>query len=250
MTVADGTAIMQDQGQHLSVQWAGSARANGFIVFEEPLKVLDNVIITRCNIGAYTTISRGAELAYAKIGRYCSIGPNVIIGPSSHPLDRITSSIVTYTSQFDFYQPNDGLFEAFEGNHVPVVIGHDVWIGANVVVQDGVTIGHGAVIGAGAVVTRDVPPFAVMGGVPARKIRDRFPDATSQMILDLAWWRFDLIAWHRTGALPRMQPVDDVMLDAMEKAILAGAAPEIRGRRCRITFGDGPPRHERLPDPT
>jgi acetyltransferase-like isoleucine patch superfamily enzyme len=249
MTGSDETTTMQGQAQRLNVHWAETARAHGFIVCEEPLKVLDHVIITRCNIGAYTTISRGAELAYARIGRYCSIGPNAIIGPSSHPLDRLTSSIVTYTSQFDFYQRNEGLFETFEGNHVPVVIGHDVWIGANVVVQDGVTIGHGAVIGAGAVVTRDVPPFTIMGGVPARKIRDRFPDALSERLLSLAWWRFDLIAWHRVGTLPRMQAVDDAMLDAMEKAVLAGSAPEIQGRRCRITFGEGPPRYERLPDP-
>ena len=70
----------------------------------------------------------------------------------------------------------------------PITIGHDVWVGSGAFIRDGVTIGHGAVIGAGAVVTRNVNPYAIVGGVPAKELRSRFDADTVEYLLDLKWW--------------------------------------------------------------
>lgn len=228
--------------------WAGTARAFGILEYEIPIKVLDNVRIMRSSFGAYAVISRGAEVSHARIGRYCSIGPGCLIAPSNHPMDRITTSPVTYGNQFEFFTTNQGMRRPFLEAHIPVEVGHDVWIGANAIIRDGIKIGTGAVIAAGAIVTHDVPAMTIVGGVPARKLGDRFPTTLAGRILDLRWWRYDLIAWHTSGVLPPAEAVDDAMLDAMQASIDAGTAPLIQGRRRRMTFGNGPPRLDQIPD--
>ncbi|MGH8817844.1 MAG: CatB-related O-acetyltransferase [Achromobacter pestifer] len=101
-----------------------------------------------------------------------------------------------------------------------VVIGNDVWIGANVVIRSGVTVGDGAVCAAGAVVTRDVQPYSIVGGVPARPIRKRFDDETVNRLLAMRWWRYD--ATDLAGL-----PFHDVhaALDELERRINGGLKP-------------------------
>jgi acetyltransferase-like isoleucine patch superfamily enzyme len=152
-----------------------------------------------CFLGKYSYLRGGNVENNTYIGRYCSIGQNVQIGVHNHNIDLITTSpLVMWTgkNEPDLQQPE------FLKNGYATTIGHDVWIGVNVVVLRGVTIGHGAVVAAGAVVTKDVPPYAIVGGVPARVLRYRFDEAVCQDLLALAWWDRDLADIDRIKALP------------------------------------------------
>jgi acetyltransferase-like isoleucine patch superfamily enzyme len=127
------------------------------------------------------------------IGKYCSIARGVAIGTSQHPLNRISSHCFTYHKMKDDYfgeiQVPDSCLIGYNTIR-PVVIQNDVWIGRNAIIMDGVTIGTGAVVGSAAVVTKDVPPYAIVGGVPAKIIRYRFDENTRKRLLDSRWWDY------------------------------------------------------------
>jgi virginiamycin A acetyltransferase len=119
-----------------------------------------------------------------EIGRYCSIGRRGTIGAAFHPTDWLTAHPVGYAEKArDHGRASNTVAKT--------TIGNDVWVGDNVIVIEGITVGDGAVIGAGAVVTRDIAPYEIVGGVPARKIRDRFPADISTELLALGWWRYE-----------------------------------------------------------
>ena len=120
-----------------------------------------------------------------KIGRYCSIGRNVTIAPGDHPMDGLTTHPLCLEGQRYPRRPAD---TTRADRHANTVIGHDVWISDSVIVTAGVHVGTGAVIGAGAVVTKDVAPYTVVGGVPARKIRERFLPQVAEALLASEWW--------------------------------------------------------------
>ena len=138
------------------------------------------------DLGDYSYISRNALVANTSIGKFCSIGPNFVCGQGLHP----TAALSTHPM---FYSParQNGVTLSLKSQYTEslhTTIGHDVYIGANVFVLDGVTIGHGAVVGAGAVVTKDIPPYAIAVGVPARVVKYRFDPDTIQALLQRAWW--------------------------------------------------------------
>jgi len=143
------------------------------------------------DFGAYSYIVSDASAIYAEIGRFCSIAQAARINPGNHPLHKAALHHFTYRSvSYDVCESDDDEFFEWRRSH-KVRLGHDVWIGHGAVVLPGVSIGTGAAIGAGAVVSRDIPPFAVAVGVPARPIRDRFPEAVQQKLMDLAWWDWE-----------------------------------------------------------
>lgn len=137
-------------------------------------------------IGRHTYIVN-ARIARANIGAFCSIGPEVIIGGlGTHPTNFVSTHPVFYSQlcQSGITFSTENLVEELKS----VTVGNDVWIGARAMILDGVSIGDGAIIAAGAVVAADVPPYAIVGGVPARVIRYRFPEDVVSILLDWKWW--------------------------------------------------------------
>jgi phosphonate metabolism protein (transferase hexapeptide repeat family) len=128
------------------------------------------------------------QIAHARIGKFVNIATGVRINPSNHPTWRATSHHFTYRSRsYGFSLDDDAsIFQWRAGDAVE--IGHDVWLGHNSIVMPGVRIGAGAVIGSGAVVTKDVPPYAIVVGMPARVLRFRVDDRTAERLQQLAWW--------------------------------------------------------------
>ena len=143
------------------------------------------------------------DIYCADIGRYVSIANEVVLGGGRHPMDWVGMSPV-------FYEGRDSVKAKFSTHPRPaperVRVGHDVWIGHSAIVLPGVQIGNGAVVGAGAVVTKDVPPYAIVAGNPARTIRYRFSDALIARIAATDWWSLDEDALRRLG--PYMNDVD------------------------------------------
>lgn len=134
------------------------------------------------SIENYNYIGSGTMASNAKIGSYCSIAPNVKLGQMEHDINCVSTS--THISG-----PSHGITD-FDGDSQATVIENDVWLAANVVVKQGCTVHTGAVVGAGAVVTKDIPPYAIAVGVPAKVIRYRFNPDMINVLLKSAWWEF------------------------------------------------------------
>lgn len=138
-----------------------------------------SIVDNNSKIGRYTYIGRGAKVTKTNIGNYCSIGDSVTIGPGEHDITNSTLHEVGYSSAYD------------ELTKSKCSIGHDVWIGADAIIMRGVEIGNGAVVGANSVVTKDVKPYSVVVGVPAKEIKKRIDEATIILLEKEKWWEKD-----------------------------------------------------------
>ncbi|CAN5795813.1 DapH/DapD/GlmU-related protein [soil metagenome] len=140
------------------------------------------------SMGAYSYIVNDASANYAEIGKFCSIARDARLNPGNHPTWKAALHHFTYrTRSYELGPEDDQDFFEWRRSHT-VTLGHDVWIGHGATVLPGVSIGTGAVVGAGAVVSKDVPPFTIVGGVPSKPIRERFPKAVQDGLLAVAWW--------------------------------------------------------------
>lgn len=137
------------------------------------------------SVGRYTYISANASAIHTKIGDFCSVASGVAIGGGSHDITAVSTSPVFSKGRNIF---NKNFASAEYDPYKETVIGNDVWIGNRAIILQGVTVGNGAVIGAGSVVTKDVPPYTVVAGNPAREIKKRFDEETIDKLLKLEWW--------------------------------------------------------------
>lgn len=173
---------------------SGSRFAN--TVFEGDNLVHKRSLLVDSYLSRHSYIAFDCRLFGARIGKFCSIGPRVYTGFSNHPTDTFVSTFLAFykdTRKVFGYSYYTGLQPGFEmyrktASGYLVDIGHDVWIGADVKIMDGVSIGNGAVVAAGAVVTKDVPPYAIVGGVPAKIIKYRFTPDQIEFLQQFKWW--------------------------------------------------------------
>ena len=141
-------------------------------------------------LGDWSYLAGDNEVIYTSIGRFCSIARGVRINPGNHPMQRVTQHHLTYRRSRYGLGADDEAFFTWRRD-AGCRIGHDVWIGHNAAIMPGVNVGIGAVIGTGAIVTRDVAPYAIAVGVPARVIRHRFDPPTVEGLLASRWWDWD-----------------------------------------------------------
>jgi hypothetical protein len=159
-----------------------------------------NCHVNRSTLGDYSYLVDGTQVAYAQIGKFANIAANVRIYASKHPMQRASLHHFTYRSSWYFEgEADDAAFFEWRAEH-GIEIGHDTWIGHGAVIMPGVRVGHGAIIGSNAVVTKDVADFAIAVGVPAKPIRQRFPDPIADRLLALGWWDWSHDKLHQ--ALP------------------------------------------------
>lgn len=173
---------------------------------EEPV-FHSNVVVYDSHFGAYTEIGANSgvvettfddysytagdnQIIYAEVGKFSNIASHVRINPGNHPMERVTLHHMTYRRALYGFGEDDQAFFDWRRSH-KCVIGHDTWLGHGVIVMPGVSVGTGAVVGSGAVVTKDIPPYMIAVGVPAKVMRPRFPEPIIQSLLRIAWWDWD-----------------------------------------------------------
>lgn len=148
-------------------------------------KIESGCHIVNTNMEKYSFCGYDCEVINCSIGSFCSIANNVIIGGAMHPIEWVSTSPV-------FYKGRDSVKKKFSEFDLPeskkTIIEHDVWIGNNVLIKQGIKVGTGSIIGMGSVVTKDIPPYEIWGGNPARLIRKRFNDDIVSVLLKNKWW--------------------------------------------------------------
>jgi phosphonate metabolism protein (transferase hexapeptide repeat family) len=151
-------------------------------------EVLANTRVEYASLGDYSYLGENCDVADAAIGKFTAIANSVRIGAPNHPMGRASQHRFTYCPEYyDATTSRDRDFFA-DRRGDRVIVGNDVWIGHAAILLPGITVGDGAVIAAGAVVSRDVAPYTIVGGVPARAIRQRFPKAVAESLRRIAWW--------------------------------------------------------------
>jgi acetyltransferase-like isoleucine patch superfamily enzyme len=158
-------------------------------ILYKKVKILKNASIGNCKVGRFTYVGVNCNFSNTTIGSFCSIGPEVICGLGTHP----TNLVSTYPG---FYSNKASGAYWFGTTHNfkeqnETFIGSDVWIGARAIIRGGLTIGNGAIIGAGAVVTKDVPPYSIVVGVPAKILKYRFDSTIIVSLMQSKWWEMD-----------------------------------------------------------
>jgi len=191
-------AIIKEQLRPIrSLYWYPDVKCHGKVVigencnFGKDVNIYGNSILTSCTVGDYAIVGGGDVISNCIIGKFCSLGPNVQIGLGIHPTHQISTYPGFYADRatgdkapgFVSIGKDASIIQQLETK-----IGNDVWIGHGAIILGGVTINNGAIIAAGAVVTKDVPPFAIVGGIPATIIRKRLNDQQIDFLEQFKWW--------------------------------------------------------------
>jgi virginiamycin A acetyltransferase len=151
-------------------------------ILQDKVIISHDASVIDSKIGKYSSIGRYSKINHAIIGNFCSISWDVTVGATSHPLTHLSTHAFPYVSYAG------GFVKSSTQKKIVTYIGNDVWIGCNSVIMPGVRISDGAVVGAGSVVTKDVPPYAVVAGVPAKIIKYRFNEKYIKDLLNIRWW--------------------------------------------------------------
>ena len=172
------------EGKTTGFSLVRSERANTF--WGSFTKVYPPYFLHNVQLGDYTYIAKNSSISNCSIGKFCSIGPNFCCGLGVHPTNGISTAPMFYSTA-----KQNGTTLCKENKIEELLhttIGNDVFIGANVTVLDGVVISDGVVVGAGAVVTKDIPPYAIALGIPAKVVKFRFDEETIKALLEKQWW--------------------------------------------------------------
>lgn len=184
---------------YLNIKYHSKIEGNAFIKrscrLANHCTVGAKTYLNQTEIGEGTYVGRYNELAFTKIGKYCCLASHIIVVNATHPIrDYVSFHPAFYSTrrQAGFTFVKETSFQEFKNvDGYSCIIGNDVWIGENVTIISGVRIGDGAMIAAGAVVTKDVEPYSIVGGVPAKMIRKRFGESDIDFLLRFQWWNKD-----------------------------------------------------------
>lgn len=190
----------------LGVMCAKSVRLPRKLLAESPAHLSSTNIKHVLDIGAYSYLGPGCDIRSATIGRFCSIGKHVSIAQSEHPVDFVSTHPISFNKK-SWFSSDEYFFNTATNRQPPISecssIANDVWIGEGAFIRSGVNIGTGAIVAAHAVVVKDVPPYAIVGGCPARIIRNRFDDELISDLLATEWWRYDVSSLSHLMDKPR-----------------------------------------------
>lgn len=178
----------KNRDKFLKIGYMSSVTNCKFGVFNT---IYNDVSLNNVNLGDFTYIAEDTKISRTSIGKFCSIGSDCKIGLGKHPAKDFVSTHPIFFSTLKQAQitfADRDYFEEFEN----IEIGNDVWIGANVIVVDGVKIGDGVIVAAGSVITKNIPPYTIVGGIPAKIIRYRFEKEEIEKLLKLKWWDMDV----------------------------------------------------------
>lgn len=156
--------------------------------FSKYTHILMGARLNNVSIGKYSRVGKKCKLTNVVMGNFSAIGEDCVLGLGQHPTDTLTFHSIFYKKgnwgwHDDWVKYPEGFVDQKQ-----ITIGNDVWIGQRAIIMDGVTVGDGAIVAAGALVTKDVPPFAIVGGVPAKVIKYKFSDEMINRLLEIKWW--------------------------------------------------------------
>ena len=216
----------------LRMSWNLQIQIPESLTFETPAAVSNTIFSGACSVGYLTSIRRNSQFACADIGRFCSIAPNAFVGGGEHPTDWLSTHGFQYGNGSMFATDERFLSLVGRKNFAQprgrIQIGNDVWLGEGVHISRGVTIGHGAIVAARSVVTKDVAPYAIAAGVPARLLRYRFTDDIIEKLLKLEWWNYNLAPISKQIDYSDIQQAIETIETAIQKRTIHKLKPNRR----------------------